>query len=70
MRQAGLEPAWGRPVEEIVPGDVIWFAPGKNTGTEPRQPRERTHIAVQEGLDGKTVEWFEHVSGKQYQPGS
>jgi quercetin dioxygenase-like cupin family protein len=51
----------GGPVEEIKPGDVIWFGPNEKHwhGATPTSPM--THIAIQEALDGKVVEWMEHV---------
>src|SRR6478672_11770628 len=51
----------GGPLEDLRPGDVVWFAPGERHwhGAAPRTAM--THIAVQEQLDGKTVEWLEHV---------
>lgn len=57
---------WGGPIEEIRPGDVVCFAPGEKHwhGAAPRTAM--THIAIQEKLDGKTVEWLEHVSEEQY----
>jgi quercetin dioxygenase-like cupin family protein len=57
----------GGPIEEIFPGDVIWFSPGEKHwhGAGPRS--FMTHIAVQEKLDGKTVDWMEQVSDEQYQ---
>src|SRR2546423_550777 len=58
---------WGGPVEEIRPGDVVWFEPGEKHwhGAGPTVPM--THIAIQEALDGKVVDWMEHVSDEQYQ---
>jgi quercetin dioxygenase-like cupin family protein len=61
---------WGGTVEEIRPGDVIWFAPGEKHWHGAAPATAVTHIAIQERLDGKTVEWLEHVSDEQYQPGS
>jgi len=57
---------WGGPIEEIRPGDVVCFAPGEKHwhGAAPRTAM--THIAIQEKLDGKTVEWLEQVSEEQY----
>jgi quercetin dioxygenase-like cupin family protein len=56
----------GGPVEEIRPGDVVWFAPGEKHWHGASQTTAMTHIAVQEMLDGKAVEWLEHVSDAQY----
>ncbi len=57
---------WGSPVEEIRPGDVIWFAPGEKHWHGAAPNTAMTHIAIQEKLDGKTVDWQEHVSEEQY----
>lgn len=56
----------GGPIEEIRPGDVVWFAPGEKHwhGATPRTAM--THIAVQESLNGKTVDWLEKVTDEQY----
>jgi hypothetical protein len=56
----------GGAVEEIRPGDVLWFAPGKKHWHGAAPTTAMTHIAVQEQLDGKAVDWMEHVSGRQY----
>jgi quercetin dioxygenase-like cupin family protein len=56
----------GGPVEEIHPGDVIWFAPGEKHWHGAAAATGMTHIAVQEKLDGKAVNWMEHVSEQQY----
>jgi quercetin dioxygenase-like cupin family protein len=58
---------WGGPVEDIRPGDVIWFPPGEKHWHGATATSAMTHIAIQERLDGKTVEWMEHVSDEQYQ---
>jgi len=58
---------WGGPVEEIRAGDVIWFPPGEKHWHGAAPTTAMTHIAVQEQLDGKTVEWMEQVSDEQYQ---
>ena len=56
----------GGPIEEIRPGDVIWFAPGEKHWHGAAATTAMTHIAIQEKLDGKTVEWMEKVSDEQY----
>ena len=63
----GLVQRDGQSIEEIRPGDVVWFEPGEKHwhGASPRTAM--THIAIQESLDGKAVEWLEHVSDQQYQ---
>lgn len=61
---------WGGPVEEIGPGDVVWFPPGEKHwhGAGPETPM--THIAIQEALNGSPVEWLEQVSDEQYRAGA
>jgi quercetin dioxygenase-like cupin family protein len=63
----GRAQSWGGPIEEIRPGDVVWFAPGEKHWHGAAPTTAMTHIAVQEHLDGKAVEWLEHVSDAQYQ---
>lgn len=58
---------WGGPIEEIRPGDVIWFAPGEKHWHGATPTIAMTHIAIQERLNGKTVDWMELVSDEQYQ---
>jgi quercetin dioxygenase-like cupin family protein len=58
---------WGGPIEEIRPGDVIWFSPGEKHWHGATATTAMTHIAIQERLDGKTVDWMEKVSDEQYQ---
>jgi quercetin dioxygenase-like cupin family protein len=60
----------GGPVEEIRPGDVVWFAPGEKHWHGATSTTGMTHIAIQERLDGVTVEWLEHVSDEQYRRSS
>lgn len=57
----------GGPVEEIRPGDVVWFEPGEKHWHGASPATAMTHIAVQESKDGKPVEWMEHVSDADYQ---
>jgi quercetin dioxygenase-like cupin family protein len=57
----------GGPREEIRPGDVIWFAPGEKHWHGATATTAMTHIAVQEKLNGKVVDWLEKVSDEQYQ---
>jgi quercetin dioxygenase-like cupin family protein len=56
----------GGPVEEIHPGDVIWFAPGEKHWHGATATTGMMHIAVQEELDGKVVNWMEQVNDQQY----
>jgi quercetin dioxygenase-like cupin family protein len=60
----------GGPVEEIRPGDVVWFPPGEKHWHGATATAAMTHIAVQEALDGKTVDWLEQVRDAQYQAGA
>jgi quercetin dioxygenase-like cupin family protein len=57
---------WGGAIEEIRPGDVVWFPPGEKHWHGAAPTTAMTHIAIQEQLDGKAVEWMEHVSDEQY----
>ena len=57
----------GGPVEEIRPGDVIWFAPGEKHWHGATPTTAVTHIAIQEHLNGKVVDWMEKVSDEQYE---
>ena len=57
----------GGPVEEIRPGDVVWFPPGEKHWHGATATTAMTHIAIQEALDGKMVEWMEQVSDEQYE---
>ncbi len=57
----------GGPIEEIRPGDVICFAPGEKHWHGATPTTAMTHIAIQEQLDGKAVDWMEKVSDEQYQ---
>jgi quercetin dioxygenase-like cupin family protein len=58
---------WGSPIEDIRPGDVIWFSPGEKHWHGATATTAMTHIAIQEQLDGKTADWMEKVSDEQYQ---
>jgi quercetin dioxygenase-like cupin family protein len=57
---------WGGPVEEIRPGDVVWIPPGLKHWHGATATTGMTHIAIQEHLDGRAVEWMEHVTDDQY----
>jgi quercetin dioxygenase-like cupin family protein len=56
----------GGPIEEIRPGDVVWIAPGEKHWHGAGPSTGMTHIAIQEQLDGKAVEWLEKVSEEEY----
>jgi quercetin dioxygenase-like cupin family protein len=66
----GLVQRWGGSIEEIRPGDVIWFSPGEKHWHGATSTTAMTHIAIVEKLDGKTADWMEKVSDEQYQAGS
>ncbi|MGE5836565.1 MAG: cupin domain-containing protein [Acidobacteriota bacterium] len=63
----GRAQRWGGPLEEIRPGDVVWISPGEKHWHGASPATAMTHIAIQERLDGKAVEWMEKVSDEQYQ---
>jgi quercetin dioxygenase-like cupin family protein len=63
----GRAQRWGGPVEEIRPGDVISFEPGEKHWHGAALTTGMTHIAIQEQLEGKAVDWLEKVSDDQYQ---
>jgi quercetin dioxygenase-like cupin family protein len=56
----------GEAVEEIHPGDVVWFPPNVRHWHGATPTTGMTHIAIQERLDGKVVDWMEHVTDEQY----
>ena len=56
----------GGPIEEIRPGDTVWFAPNEKHWHGASPSVAMTHIAIQEQLDGKAVEWLEKVTDAQY----
>jgi len=56
----------GGPVEEVRPGDVVWFPPGLRHWHGASPTTAMTHIAIQESLNGKNVDWLEKVSDEQY----
>jgi quercetin dioxygenase-like cupin family protein len=62
----GRAQRWGGPVEEIRPGDVVWFEPGEKHWHGAAPKTAMTHIAIQEKLDGKVVDWMEKVSDGEY----
>jgi quercetin dioxygenase-like cupin family protein len=57
---------WGGPIVEIRQGDVVWTPPGVKHWHGASPNSAMTHIAIQEHLDGKVVEWMEKVSDEQY----
>ena len=64
---AGLVQREGGPIEQIRPGDVVWFEPGEKHWHGAAPTTAMTHIAIQEALDGTMVEWMEHVTDAQYE---
>ncbi len=63
---AGRVQRWGDPIEEVRRGDVVWIPPGQKHWHGASPTAAMTHIAIQEQLDGKAVEWLEKVSDEQY----
>ena len=59
----------GGSVQEVRPGDVVWFPPGEKHWQGASPKTAMSHIAIQESLDGKPVDWLEHVSNEQYSAG-
>lgn len=57
---------WGSSIEEIRPGDVVWIPPGQKHWHGASPTTAMTHLAIQELLDGKAVEWLEKVTDEQY----
>ena len=57
---------WGGPIEEIRPGDVVWFEPNEKHWHGASPTVAMTHIAIQEALNGKVVDWMEKVSDEEY----
>lgn len=62
----GRTQSWGGPVQEIRPGDVVWIPPGEKHWHGASLTTAMTHIAIQERLDGKAVEWMDKVSDEEY----
>jgi quercetin dioxygenase-like cupin family protein len=57
----------GGPIEEIRPGDVVWFPPGEKHWHGAAPTTAMTHIAIVEALEGKSAEWMEKVTDEEYQ---
>jgi quercetin dioxygenase-like cupin family protein len=62
----GWAQRWGGSIEEIQPGDVVWFAPGEKHWHGATPTTAMTHIAIVEQLDGKSADWMEKVSDEEY----
>ncbi len=58
----------GGPIETVHPGDVVWFAPGEKHWHGATATTAMSHVAIQEKLDGRAVDWLEPVSDDEYQP--
>jgi len=56
----------GGPIDEIRAGDIVWIAPGERHWHGASPTTAMTHTAIAEMLDGKAVEWMEHVTDEQY----
>ena len=63
---SGLVQREGGPVEEIRPGDVVWFEPNEKHWHGASPTKGMTHIAIQEEVNGEVVKWMEHVTNEQY----
>jgi quercetin dioxygenase-like cupin family protein len=66
MSGRGFVQSWGGPVREIRAGDVIWTPPGEKHWHGAASDSSMTHIAIQEALDGKNVDWMEKVTDDEY----
>ncbi len=62
----GRAQRWGGPIEEMQPGDVVWFSPGEKHWHGAAPTTAMTHIAIGELLEGKVVDWMEQVTDEQY----
>jgi quercetin dioxygenase-like cupin family protein len=60
----------GGPIEEIRPGDIVWFAPGEKHWHGATPGTAMTHIAIAEKLNGSPVDWLEKVTDAQYSAGT
>ncbi len=56
----------GGPIEQVRAGDIVWFPPGEKHWHGASATTAMTHIAIQESLNGKNVDWLEHVNDEQY----
>jgi quercetin dioxygenase-like cupin family protein len=63
----GRAQSWGGPIQEIRPGDVVSFAPGEKHWHGAAPTTAMNHLAIQEQLDGKAVDWMEKITDEQYQ---
>jgi quercetin dioxygenase-like cupin family protein len=63
---SGLVQSWGKQIEKLQPGDVVWSEPGEKHWHGAAPTTAMTHISIVEQLDGKGADWMEHVSDEQY----
>lgn len=63
---AGWVQEWGGEKRELHVGDVVWTPPGVKHWHGATAATSMTHLAVQEHVDGKVVDWLERVSAAQY----
>ena len=64
---SGLVQSWGKPIEKIKPGDVVWSEPGEKHWHGAAPTTAMTHISIVEWENNKSADWMEHVSDEQYQ---
>lgn len=62
----GLVQSWGGKVQEVRPGDVVWISPGEKHWHGAAPSNGKSHIAIQEALNGSNVEWLEQVTEEEY----
>lgn len=62
----GRAQCWGGPLEEIRPGDVVWFPPGVKHWHGAAPTTAMTHLAIAEQVDGRNADWLEKVTDEQY----
>jgi quercetin dioxygenase-like cupin family protein len=63
----GLVQSWNGPVQEVHPGDIVWFEPGEKHWHGASPNIAMMHLAIQEAIDGSPVTWLEKVSDEQYE---
>ena len=63
----GRAQRWGGPIEEIHPGDMVWFPPGEKHWHGAAPTTAMTHIAIVEQLEGNSADWLEKVSDEEYE---
>src|SRR5512138_2350175 len=66
---SGLVQSWGKPVEKIQPGDVVWFQPGEKHCHGAAPTTAMMHISIVEQESGQSADWMEHVDDEQYRAG-